>query len=363
MTRLLISNFVPLVFTTALLAQSPSPASTPKPAAASPTPAASITIPSTIELIDSLTPADLQAAIPLLKNNFANPDAINDTQLSRATLQGLMSRLGNGLVIVPEKTGAPVEPSAPFYAELLDGHVGYARLGALTTANLQALEKKLVEFGKKMDACVVDLRSSATYDFATAAEFAKRFCPKGKLLFSLRKTGKPDRAFNSDREPAFNGLIVLLADGDTAGSAEAFASALRLNNKALLIGQSSAGRAAEYSDLPLPSGKALRVATSEAVSPDGHSLYPGGVKPDLPVEMSLVDKRQIFQSSMEKGVGPFVYETDRPHLNEAALIAGTNPELESGEQRRTRLQDRLPHDSVLQRALDLVTSLEVYQKR
>ena len=54
---------------------------------------------------------------------------------------------------------------------------------------------------------------------------------------------------------------------------------------------------------------------------------------------------------------------ERPHLNEAALMAGTNPELESVEQRRGRGQERLPRDAVVQRALDLVTSLEIYQKR
>jgi hypothetical protein len=138
---------------------------------------------------------------------------------------------------------------------------------------------------------------------------------------------------------------------------------LRYHDKALVIGQATAGRAVEYSDLPLPSGKILRVAVAEAVAPDGQSLYPQGVKPDLPVEMSLVDKRQIFQVSMEKGLGPFVYENERPHLNEAALIAGTNPELESVDQRRTRALERLPRDAALQRALDLVTSLEIYQKR
>jgi hypothetical protein len=45
-------------------------------------------------------------------------------------------------------------------------------------------------------------------------------------------------------------------------------------------------------------------------------------------------------------------------------MAGTNPELEAAEQRRARAQVSLaPRDSVLQRALDLVTSLEIYQKR
>ena len=65
-------------------------------------------------------------------------------------------------------------------------------------------------------------------------------------------------------------------------------------------------------------------------------------------------------------MGPFVYETERPHLNEAALLAGTNPELDAAEaaqQRRGRAPDRIPRDAVLQRAIDLVTSLAIYQKR
>jgi len=103
------------------------------------------------------------------------------------------------------------------------------------------------------------------------------------------------------------------------------------------------------------------------VTPDGRSLFPEGLKPDLPVEMSMADKRQIFQLSGEKGMSPFVYEGGRPHMNEAALLAGTNPEVEAAEaaqQRRGRAPEKPPtYDPVLQRALDVVTSLEIYQKR
>src|SRR5205823_7009485 len=147
----------------------------------------------------------------------------------------------------------------------------------------------------------------------------------------------------------------------------AIAVALRFHDKALVIGQPTAGRAVEYSDLSLPSGKILRLAVAEMISPEGRSLFTEGVKPDLPIDMSLADKRQIFQLSSEKGMGPFVYEAGRPHMNEAALLAGTNPEVEAAEaaqQRRGRVPEKQPpHDPVLQRALDVITSLEVYQDR
>ncbi len=356
-----------------LFGQAPAPSSAPtakssppaaKSSASSATPSAT---PGTEQVINSLGENDLQAAMALLKRNFTNPDAITDAELSRATLAGLLVRMPGGLMVLPSHDSAPVEPVAPFYSEVFEGHIGYLRLGPLNGANLKEMDKNLQDFSaKKVDAIIVDLRASGSGDFATAAEFAKRFCPKGKVLFSLRKpAARQDRSFNSDRDPAFQGLIVALIDSDTAGGAEAVAADLRFYEKALLVGEPSAGRAVEYSDLALPSGKILRVASAEAVMSDGQPLFPGGVKPDLPVEMLIADKRQIFRLSGEKGMTPFVYETERPHLNEAALIAGTNPELDISEaQRRIRAREKQPaRDSVLQRALDVVTSLEIYQKR
>ena len=215
---------------------------------------------------------------------------------------------------------------------------------------------------------MIDLRaSSASDDFAIAADFAKRFCPKGKPLFSLRKTtARQEKLFAADRDPAYQGLIILLADGDTAGAAEALAGVVRLYDKALIIGQPTAGRAVEYADMRLPSGKSLRVAVAEAVLPDGHQLFPGGLKPDVPVDMPLTDKREVFQQCREKGMAPFVVEPERPHLNEAALMSGRNPDIEAMEaaQRRARSPEKTAvHDPVLQRALDLVTSISVFQKR
>ncbi|HSP44533.1 MAG TPA: S41 family peptidase [Chthoniobacterales bacterium] len=313
--------------------------------------------------------ADLKEAIQLLKNNYIKPESLNETEQSRAAFEGILTRLGRGVILLSNPNGEPPEPPAPFYGEILEGHVGYLRIGALNKANLDALDANLQTLpGKKVDAVVLDFRaSSTTNDFQLASEFAKRFCPKNKALFTLRKTtARQERAFASDRDPGFQGLIIMLADGDTTGAAEAVAGVIRIYNKALIIGQQTAGQAVEYSDLKLPSGKVLRVAVGEAVLPEGHPLFPGGLKPDLPVEMAAVDKKEVFQASREKGMTPFVVENSRPHLNEAALISGRNPELEAMEasQRRNRNPEKSGvHDAALQRALDVVTSIGIFQKK
>ena len=86
----------------------------------------------------------------------------------------------------------------------------------------------------------------------------------------------------------------------------------------------------------------------------------------MPVEMSAAEKRQAFEQSLKNGMAALVFEKDRPHFNEAALLNGTNPEIDVtavpersfGSPAKANL-----HDPVVQRAVDLVTSLAVFQKR
>ncbi|MEY2489939.1 MAG: carboxyl-terminal processing protease, partial [Verrucomicrobiota bacterium] len=172
-----------------LSAQSPA-----KPAGASPSPVPPVAsqvspTPSTKSLVDSMDSADLKEAIQLLKNNYIKPEALNEAELNRATFEGILLRLGRGVVLLSDSAVETAEPAAPFYGEILEGHIGYVRFGALIRPNLDALDANLKTFaGKKVDALVIDLRASpATNDFSTASEFAKRFCPKGKPLFTLRR--------------------------------------------------------------------------------------------------------------------------------------------------------------------------------
>ena len=345
-----------------------------KSGSASPAPGVSVTpspgsSPAAKSIVDTTDLTDLNEALDLLKKNYIDPEALDERELSRATFEGVLSRLGHGVILLPNPSAEPSPSPVALFGEVLEGHVGYLRLGDLSLPNLESLDAKLDSFAKsKLDSIVIDLRASAVAnDFEIGAEFAKRFCPNGSTLFSLQKPAtKEKQTFTSDREPGFQGLLIILIDSDTAGAAEAVAGAIKFHQKAVLVGQPTAGRAAEYSDLKLPSGKILRVAVAEAVLPDKEPLFPKGLKPDVPVEMSTSDKRVVFQQSRERGMTPFVMENERPHMNEAALISGKNPELEAMEeaQRKGHSPEQATiHDPVMQRALDLVTSINVFQKR
>src|SRR4051812_1496890 len=104
----LIFSICLLLMSFALKAQSPAASSSPSatpvmvlPKTVAPTPSASATParpPSREELVDSLSAADVQTALSLLKKNFTNSDAVDETQLNRAALDGLLVRLNKGVL-------------------------------------------------------------------------------------------------------------------------------------------------------------------------------------------------------------------------------------------------------------------------
>src|SRR2546423_13816782 len=122
------------------------------PARSSPSPTAapeSSGTPTTRALIDSMDSADLKEAIQLLKSNYIKPESLNETELSRAAFEGILTRLGRGVILLPSANADSAESATPFYGEILDGPVGYLRLGLLDKAHLGALHTHLQNFSAK----------------------------------------------------------------------------------------------------------------------------------------------------------------------------------------------------------------------
>ena len=331
----------------------------PAPPVVDPTPA-----PSLRQEINSLEPTQIQKAVETLQANFLSSTSLDEASKQRALLEGLIRRLAPGVTITAPSPSLPPTETYPFLAEILDGRAGYLRPGLLDAGTLSQMDVALASFtAKKIPSVILDLRAVPRGSgFDDAAEFAKRFCPKGKLLFSIRKpSAKGERMLMSDKEPLFQGILVVLTDFDTSGAAEALAATLRANAGAMIVGSDTSGEAVEFSEFPLGNGRVLRVAVAEIVLPGNHTIFPGGVKPDIAISLAPNIQAEIFQVSREKGVSQFVFDTGRTRLSEAALVANTNPEIESSEAQKEKGRLVL-HDTVLQRAVDLVTAISFYKK-
>jgi hypothetical protein len=317
--------------------------------------------------VEALTEPELDQVITLIKQRYISPGALTDGAVKRATVQGLLERLGAGAtLIVP---GAAAAPSAgAFRSEVLGERSGYLRLGAFDKANLAELDKALDSFAaQNVTALIIDLRATPRGgDFERAAEVCRRFCPKGKVLFTLKRPdSKQADIFTTKEAPRPHGMLTVLTDAQTAGSPEVVAGTLRALAGAVVIGQKTKGAAAEFNDFPLQGGRVLRLAVAEVLLPGDVSVVPEGVKPDVAVEVPTETEAQVLALEAEKGAAALTNEIERVRLNEAALVAGTNPELDAAQAAQsTHAQKAKPplRDAILQRALDLVTTIAVFEK-
>ena len=324
--------------------------------------------PSAKTLVDSLTEAELDDFIAQLKDHFIKPELLSDLEVKRATVQGLLARLAPGVASSPRprpQARADQEPLARGARQ----PIGYARPSSTTPENIAALDTALAGFvEKKLPALVLDLRATpAGSEFEQAVEVCRRFVPKGKVLFTVKRPNvKHEEVLTSKDDPVFRGIVVVLVDRDTAGAAEVIAVVLRTHVHAMVIGQQTRGEAVEFKNFPLPSGKVLRVAVAEVTLPESAPVFPGGVKPDVPVDVPQETTDAVLKQGLESGAAGLVFETERARMNEAALVAGVNPELDAAQvAQQTKGEKPKPplRDAVLQRAVDFVTTVAIYEKQ
>jgi C-terminal processing protease CtpA/Prc len=342
--------------------QAPETSSTPIPAV----PAAGATPKPLRDLVNQLDQTGLQEVIEQLRSNYVDPSALTNQEINQAAVEGLLSRLGPGATI---QTRAQAEQPARNYSlksDLIEKQFGYVRLGTLTQQSLAQLDDTLKDLiARGASGLILDLREMPPgSDFQLAADILDRFVPKGRVLFKLvqQKEGQ-DRIYTSAADPIFSGAIAVLVSPENAGTAEAIAGTLRSQVHALIIGQKTSGRAVEYERYLVGEGLVLTVAVGKLVIPGTPTIFPNGLTPDIPVTFPKQQQDAVLALEEENGIREYIYDEERPHTNEAALVAGKNPDLDEYETEYTNRNTKphTPKDLVLQRAIDFLTTISVFR--
>lgn len=284
--------------------------------------------------IDALDQAALQETFRLLRTNYIQRDAMTLEELNRAALAGLLARLDFGAEIVPlaPTSSSPDPAAAPptVISEQLADTIGYVRPTAYSLDVMPAFDAALASLPQgSTTTLILDLRTPGPpAEFAVAAQMLERFLPEGQPLFSVEKTNDPaPRHFRSTGPPRWNGPLLLLIDDDCTNAAETIAAVLQRTLHTPLIGSPTRGRTMQYETAPLSATHGLRFASAEMRLPDGTSLFRKGLAPAFIVTGVSGAKADVFARQGQEGVKQFITHWQRPRFNEAALVAGTAPEL------------------------------------
>jgi hypothetical protein len=315
-------------------------------------------------LIDQLDVNQLKEILDKLRTNYVDTRALTNDELNQAAIKLLLAKLGPGVRVQTQSEFARATPVRPFRYDVVSNRFSYIRLGTLKDNTLTQLDNALGESrSRNVEGLIIDLRTvSEDSDYDLANSIVSRFVGNGEPTFNLITKGAEPKNFTSQSTPLYHGPIAVLIDRQTAGAAEVIAGVLKTKDRALLIGQTTAGRAVKYKTEPL-GDLLVSVAESEVQIAGLPLIFQGGLVPDIAVNEPQDVENQVLAQSDSGPLDPFITEEERPRLNEAALVNGTNPELDAYEEQEAgKTSKAQSKDESLQHAIDFLITLSLYKK-
>jgi carboxyl-terminal processing protease len=164
--------------------------------------------------------------------------------------------------------------------------IGYVRVNSFSDTTVQDLKSAILRLESSgMQVLVLDLRGNPGGSFPAGVKVAELFlkdgiivCKQGRVKEETHKANNPD---------AFTMPVVVLVDGETASAAEVVAGALKENNRARLIGQTTFGKGSIQTMIQfdkVPAG--MRITVARFLSPTNQPYHGQGVAPHRVVELA-----------------------------------------------------------------------------
>lgn len=210
---------------------------------------------------------------------------------------------------------------------ILEDGIGYVRIAEFRETTNKDLGKTLDELQKQgLKSIILDVRNNPGGLLDAAVKVSSQFLEKGKVIVSTKSRNEDEQIFKSlpqGKKYLKIPIVILINKGSASGS-EILASALRDNNRAVLLGETTFGKGSVQTVIPLSDGSAMRLTTSEYYTPKGTSIHEKGVEPDIVVEEKEVEeqKEDVFEELENKDKEEFDYKKDYQIIRALDLIKG-----------------------------------------
>lgn len=157
-----------------------------------------------------------------------------------------------------------------------------------TADDLARILEELAHEAKQPGGLVLDLRNNPGGLLKSAVEVSDLFLNSGTIVSANGRASDADFKFQADKSEMLSGMsLVVLINSATASAAEIVAAALKEQDRAILVGQSSYGKGLVQTIIPLQSG-ALKLTTSRYYTPSGLSINERGIRPHILIDDSTM---------------------------------------------------------------------------
>jgi len=175
--------------------------------------------------------------------------------------------------------------------------IAYVELEQITERTVPDLAPVLEDIlDKGYRGLILDLRRNPGGSLNATVDVADLFLESGVVLIQVDKDGN-ETVFEADAGDVAESLpLVVLVGRGSASGAEVIASALRDNQRAVLIGETTFGKGAVNHLRELSDGGALYVTIARWLTPSGEQIEGIGLAPDIevvPTEEDIEERRDV----------------------------------------------------------------------
>lgn len=171
-----------------------------------------------------------------------------------------------------------------FEASSLNDQIGYIKFNVFALPVIEKFCAALTEL-KGKQAIIVDLRGNTGGILGSMIGLGGMLTDGSiDLGTSIYKIGSENMSALS-KAKNFKGRLVFLVDNQTASAAEIFSAGLQENNRALIVGEKTAGEALPAISVSLPTGAVLLYPIANFKTRNGNYLEGRGVEPNFLVSL------------------------------------------------------------------------------
>lgn len=165
-------------------------------------------------------------------------------------------------------------------------HLRLSRFGDKTTEEWQkAITEIEAAFAQKeLRGIVFDLRNNPGGYLQGSVFIASEFLSDGTIVTQHNADGSKQTYEVNRKGAAIDTPLVVLVNKGSASASEIVAGALKVRNRAKLIGQTTFGKGSVQDTQDLPGGAGLHITVAKWLLPDGTWINGAGVDPDYKIE-------------------------------------------------------------------------------
>ncbi|MBF2065653.1 MAG: S41 family peptidase [Calothrix sp. C42_A2020_038] len=193
-------------------------------------------------------------------------------------------------------TRATIEVPTVRYALRQEGQkrVGYIRLREFSAHAGDQMRRAIRDLNTKgADSYVLDLRGNPGGLLQASIEIARMWMNDGSIVRTVDRQGASSETFKANRTALTNLPLAVLIDGNSASASEILTGALKDNNRAVVIGSQSFGKALVQSVHELADGSGVAITIAHYYTPKGTDINRKGITPDIKLDLSDAQQRYL----------------------------------------------------------------------